>query len=312
MRNHLAALADYRVRLLRRLSNQHPELAAVEGVRLQWFRVMNVADPEAADVYVYDEIGGSFGVQASELVNEINEITAPNINVHINSPGGDLFDSIAIYNALAKHPAHITTYTDAMAASGASIIAQAGDHRVMMRGSQMMIHDALALLIGNAADFRTMATFLDRQSDNIADIYQARAGGTADEWRARMLAETWTFANETVEMGLADEVYKASDDTAEAAKVEDFTPLEINAHADKEFAELFNLLTKRHNTRNRGYKYLGREAAPAPAAVAPLELVARARKVVQAAQAPTAEEIEDRPVYEQLANILREGLGANA
>jgi ATP-dependent protease ClpP protease subunit len=309
MRNHLAALADYRVRLLRRLSNQHPELSAVESVRLQWFRVMNVTDPEAADVYVYDEIGGSFGVQASELVNEINGITAPQINVHINSPGGDLFDSIAIYNALAKHPANVTVYVDALAASGASIIAQAGDTRIMMRGAQMMIHDALAVLIGNAADFRTMATFLDRQSDNIADIYQARAGGSADEWRARMLAETWTFAGETVALGLADEVYEASDKPGEAAAVEDFTALEIDAMADKEFAELFTLMTKRHTTRNRGFKYVGREAAPAPQDRAPVELVSTVRNAVQGSAANNGNADAH---YDRMVAVLKEGIRANA
>lgn len=266
MSRHLTALADYRARLMRRISNQYPDLSALETIKLQWFRVVNTAEETgAADVYIYDEIGGSFGVNAQELVNEINALDVPGIDVHINSPGGDLFDSIAIYNALVKHPANITVYVDSLAASGASIIAQAGDKRVMMRGSQMMIHDALAAMVGNAADFRSMATFLDRQSVNIAEIYTARAGGLTEDWRAKMLAETWMFASEAVQMNLADEIYAPA--TKEETAVEDATV--ANLDLDKEFADLFELMTKRHQLNNRGYKYVGREAAPAPETPAP-------------------------------------------
>lgn len=305
MSRHLTALADYKSRLLRRLSNYHPELSAVETVKLPWFRVQNVTDdPTAMDVYIYDEIGGSFGVDANELVQEINASTADAIDVHINSPGGDLFDSISIYNALYKHPANVTVYVDSLAASGASIITMSGDKRVMMPGSQLMIHDALAVLVGNAADFRSMATFLDRQSDNIADIYSMRAGGKPEEHRTRMLAETWMFASESVEMGYADEVYTRP---ADASEEDDTVPADATNQApdvlqEQDLVDLFNLMTKRHNMRNRGFKYPGREAAPAPQVEVSAAAIEDAQRFVKA--------VVESDNYAKMADLLRERLSA--
>ncbi len=297
MSRHVAALADYRARLLRRISNFQPELAAVENVKLPWFKVNNSADTQAADIYIYDEIGGSFGVQASELVEQINGITAPEILVHINSPGGDLFDSVAIYNALTKNAAHVTVYVDSLAASGASIITMAGDKRVMMRGSQIMIHDALAVMIGNAADFRAMATFLDRQSDNIADIYTARAGGNAADWRAKMLAETWMFAGEAVEANLADEIYNPANDSAAE---DENVPDAVNAAVE----DLVALMTRQHSLANRGFKYRGRNAAPAPSASAPAVPASLAERVALAASSDLDTNVN------RMVDLFRKGIGA--
>lgn len=193
------------------------DLAAREGltvgdlrnVSLPWYEIRNQADDGEdgpASVLIYDEIGGSLGVSAEQFAQDIAEIDAPEIRVRINSPGGSVFDGIAIYNALNHHPARIVVYVDALAASIASVIAMAGDEIVMMPGSQMMIHDASAMEQGSAADMGKMATFLDRQSDNVADIYRLRAGGDVGKWRDLMLAETWMFAREAVDLGLADRV----------------------------------------------------------------------------------------------------------
>jgi ClpP class serine protease len=95
---------------------------------------------------------------------------------------------------------------DGLAASIASVIAMAGDRIVMAPNSQLMIHDGSGLCIGNAAEMRQMAELLDRQSNNIAEVYANRAGGTAEDWRALMEAETWYTAQEAVDAGLADEV----------------------------------------------------------------------------------------------------------
>lgn len=179
----------------------------LRNIRLPWYDIRDQVDEEEpASVLIYDEIGGSLGVSAEQFAQDIAEITAPEIRVRINSPGGSVFDGIAIYNSLNHHPARIVVYVDALAASIASVIAMAGDEIVMMPGSQMMIHDASAMEQGNAADMGKMATFLDRQSDNVADIYRMRAGGDVEKWRELMLAETWTFAQESVDLGLADRV----------------------------------------------------------------------------------------------------------
>jgi ATP-dependent Clp endopeptidase proteolytic subunit ClpP len=189
----------------RRLLNRadvKPRPTRADGQR--WYRITNTA-AGPTEVMIYDEIG-LFGVSAAALVSDLKAITGDQIALHINSPGGEVFDGIAIYNALKAHRAAVTVHIDGLAASAASFIAQAGDRVLISRNAQMMIHDGLAVCVGNAADMQETAKLLDRCSDNIADIYAQRAGGTVADWRARMRAETWYTAQEAVDAGLADEV----------------------------------------------------------------------------------------------------------
>ncbi|MHB9857621.1 head maturation protease, ClpP-related [Streptomyces sp. YIM S03343] len=198
-----------------------PELAPPDGTQ-SWYRITNAMDgpegPGTPCLYIYGDIG-SWGITAAQCVHDLAEIEAPVIDLYINSPGGEVFDGLAIYNALRSHPAKVMVRVDALAASIASVIAMAGDHVTMSPGSQMMIHDANGVACGEPDELRKYADFLDAQSDNIAAIYAERAGGTAKQWRARMQAETWYFADEAVAAGLADEVAKPvrQDTTAEAA-----------------------------------------------------------------------------------------------
>jgi len=243
--------------LIRRIQAQNPTLATeIAKLELGWYQIRNVKDDDdTTEILVYDTIGSWFGVQASDFVRELSDITTSNINVRINSPGGDVYDSVAIYNALMMHPAKVTVYVDSLAASGASVIAMAGDDIVMLPGSQMMIHDALMYTVGNAQELREDADFLDRQSDNIAGFYALKAGGEPKEWRARMLAETWVFADEAVELGLADRVFakpKGDDD-------EEVVDAAVSTKA---------LMNFRHPLMNRGFNYAGRTQAPAPVATA--------------------------------------------
>lgn len=180
-------------------------VADLRAGRNDWFRIEN-GNGRGSKVYIYDEIG-YFGVTASDFVAELGKIDSPTLAVHINSPGGDVFDGVSILNALRSHGAEITTVVDGLAASAASFIAQAGSKRIMSRNSEMMIHDASGLCIGNANDMRTMLDLLERTSDNIASVYAERSGiGDATFWRTAMSAETWYSADEAVTAGLADEV----------------------------------------------------------------------------------------------------------
>lgn len=185
-------------RSARRLSN-----LAQQPQRASWYRVIrNDAGPTRVDIY--DEIGGSWlfgGVSAVDFVNELAQI-AGDIEVHVNSPGGDVFDGMAIYNSLAQRPGNVTVVVDGLAASAASFIAMAGRTRVMAPGSMMMIHDASGVCMGNSADMRDLADVLDKVSDSIAGIY-ASATGRADGWRDAMQRETWYTADEAVAAGLA-------------------------------------------------------------------------------------------------------------
>ncbi len=218
--------------------------AAGQRAAGDWYRIKNLGTG-AASIHIYDEIG-YYGITASDFVAELSAMDAGSIDLHINSPGGEVFDGIAIMNALKAHKAKVTCYVDSLAASIASVIAMAGDKIVMAPHSEMMIHDASGVGFGNADEMREYADMLDRQSDKIAGIYAERAGGTTLQWRNRMKAETWLSAKEAVEIGLADEI-----DTPATAPDE-----ELPAAAKFDLA-MFN--------------YAGRSAAPAPdiAAVVP-------------------------------------------
>jgi ATP-dependent protease ClpP protease subunit len=169
-----------------------------------WFRIENISAEEAS-IYIYDEIG-FWGTSADSFVEQLNSISTPKLNVHINSPGGEVFDGVAIHTALMSSKAHVTVYIDGLAASAASFIAMAGDNIVMARHATMMIHDASGLCWGNPADMRAMMDLLDKLSNNIADIYSLQAGGTPEEWRERMRAETWYTGQEAFAAGLVDEI----------------------------------------------------------------------------------------------------------
>ncbi len=161
---------------------------------------------DTAVVRIYDEIW-ALGVNALDLAADLDAITAPEMRVEINSPGGNVFDGIAIFNALRMHPAKVTTRVDGIAASIASVIAQAGDHRIMVDSSQMMIHNAWGMAIGNADDHAEMASILAHQDGIIAGIYASKSETPADEFRDLMSAETWLTAADAVGLGLADEVF---------------------------------------------------------------------------------------------------------
>lgn len=170
-----------------------------------WYQISNEVTGGAVDVWIYDEIGW-FGVTAQDFVLELAGVQATALNVHLNSPGGEVFDGIAIYNALVNHPATVNVTVDALAASIASVIAMAGDTVTMGRHSQLMIHEPYGMCLGNADDMQSMIEQLDRCADNIAGVYADRAGGTVEAWREAMRAESWYTGAEAVAAGLADQV----------------------------------------------------------------------------------------------------------
>jgi ATP-dependent protease ClpP protease subunit len=182
-----------------------------------WYRiqVQNAATggDGSADVWIYDEISW-LGITAQSFVRDLQDVTASTINLHLNSPGGDVFDGIAIYNALRFHPARVISRVEGIAASIASVIAMAGDEIVMAPHSTMMIHDPWGIVLGNAADLRKEADILDQLGENIAGIYREQGGGKLKQWRDRMLEETWLTDEQAVAIGLADRI----DDGAEPVK----------------------------------------------------------------------------------------------
>ncbi len=179
---------------------RHQERAHVES----WYSITNKAsEPRVADAYIYDVIG-DFGITAGAFAQEINDLDVDTLNLKINSPGGEVFDGVAIYNAIKNHPATVNITIDGLAASAASFIAMAGDTVHMARGAELMIHEAHGMTIGNSVDMRQMAEQLERIGDKIAGFYAERAGGDDETWREAMRAETWYTGQEAVAARLAD------------------------------------------------------------------------------------------------------------
>lgn len=176
----------------------------------QWCAIAMKADApkSTAEVKIYADIGADpwmgTGVDAKEFSDALDKLDVDQIDLRLNSRGGLVWDGIAIMNALARHPANVTVYIDALAASAASFIAMAGDEVVINDHAEMMIHDALGVAVGNAADMKNMLDRLDQMSDNVAGIYAKKAGGDVKDWRKKMSAETWYSADEAVAAGLAD------------------------------------------------------------------------------------------------------------
>jgi len=196
----LTALAD-RARTLGilNLDASGPANQSVQG----WYRITGQAE-ERAQVYVYDTIG--WDTPASELVRALAEITAPTIDLRINSPGGAVWDGLDIYSALKGHPSRVEAVVTGVAASAAALVAMAADHLAVEQAARMMIHRSSGGVIGNMHDLRETADILESLDASIADIHQARAGGPADAWLAAMDKTTWYTAAAAVEAGLADTV----------------------------------------------------------------------------------------------------------
>ena len=170
-----------------------------------WYRMENLAGPET-DIYVYAAIGKD-GVSAADFVQDLRTVKAKVINLHIDSPGGSPFEAVTMLTALKQSKAEVRVFVDGLAASAASVLAMAGTRTVMAQHSFIMIHEAHSSeAAGSADDMRKLADMLDMMSNNIADIYTKRAGGTVEEWRARMAVETWFTDEQAVSAGLADEV----------------------------------------------------------------------------------------------------------
>jgi ATP-dependent Clp protease protease subunit len=175
---------------------------------MKWYQINNKADK--AEVWIYEEIGEDFwtggGVTAKNFQKELSAITAKQIDLHINSPGGAVFDGVTIYNLLRQHPANITTYIDGIAASIASVIALAGDKVIMAENALYMMHNPSGLVMGNSEDMRKMAEVLDKIRGTMTGVYSGKTGKPDDEINAMLDAETWMTADEALAAGLIDEI----------------------------------------------------------------------------------------------------------
>jgi ATP-dependent Clp endopeptidase proteolytic subunit ClpP len=170
-----------------------------------WYSIQAKAGQTIAEISIYDEIG-AWGISAKDFIGELKALRAGIIKVAINSPGGSVFDGLAIFNALRQHEAEIEVTVMGVAASAASFIAMAGDKIIMPANAFMMIHNPLTFAYGNSEELREMADVLDKIGQSIIAIYVKRTGQTEEEIQTLLAAETWLNADEALAKGFCDEV----------------------------------------------------------------------------------------------------------
>lgn len=181
----------------------------------RWAELPRAAEADEPNtISIYDVIGEDFwsggGFTSARLAGALRAIGPKPVTVKINSPGGDMFEGISIYNLLREHPAQVNVEVMGYAASAASIVAMAGDDIAMGRGSMLMIHKAWGLVIGNDDDFAAAAELFGKFNAAEAEIYAARTG-LADAAIMALLAGdgkgadgTWLTAAEAVDRKFAD------------------------------------------------------------------------------------------------------------
>lgn len=174
-----------------------------------------VVSQHPVDWWTGEKIPGNF-IALDDFLSDIEEIkTKSNINIHINSVGGDFYAGLAIYNRLKSLNSNITTINDGLAASAASIIFQAGKTRKMNSGSNLMIHGVSGFLYDyyNIEQLRTIIKQFSAHNNAAIGVYSERSGKTKEECKNLMNGETWLTGQEAVDAGLADEIIENKDIT---------------------------------------------------------------------------------------------------
>jgi ATP-dependent protease ClpP protease subunit len=200
------------------------EWDAPKDVLAKWAPQAAEAD-DGATISIYDVIGQDYwtgdGVTAKRVAGALRAIGPNPVEVLVNSPGGDMFEGLAIYNLLADHPAEVTVKVMGMAASAASIIAMAADKLVMGRGSFLMIHNCWGVVIGDQNDMRTAAATFAEFDTAMAGIYAAQSGQEQSAISEMMDAETWIGAQKAIDLGFCETI---TDDALEPSAASAVNP----------------------------------------------------------------------------------------
>lgn len=207
-------------------ANRKITALSTEGALNRWNPGVKAASEGDASISIYEVIGEDpwtgGGVTVKRIDAALRSIGNRDVTVNINSPGGDVFEGIAIYNRLREHQGQVNVKVLGLAASAASIIAMAGDNIKVGASSFIMIHNAWVLAIGNRHDMREVADFLEPFDRALADVYVARTGQEIEAVQAAMDAETWLNGSTAVELGYADALLSADEiENDEGAATED-------------------------------------------------------------------------------------------
>lgn len=250
--------------------NRAPNSIGVGSVR-----VAAESGADSADIYIYGDIGGWWdGIQPEDVAREIAALDVETLNVHVNSPGGLVFDGIAIYNSFAAHSAKVIMNVEGIAASIASVIVMAGDEVRIGESANIMIHKPWSFVIGDADDMRQEGAILDNLEQAIVDIYAARTELDDEKLKNWMAAETWFRGQQAVDSGFADAVVPNKGKEKKAArsallKLYNHTPSDLKPTHDA--------------PQVRQFEHLLRDAEQMPNAVAK-RLAAAAQRVFQTAR----------------------------
>jgi ATP-dependent protease ClpP protease subunit len=177
----------------------------------RWDAAVRAAD-DAADrsISIYDVIGYDYwtgdGVTAKRIAAALRSLGKGPVTVNVNSPGGDLFEGLAIYNLLREHEGEVTVKVLGLAASAASVVAMAGDTIQIARAGFFMVHNAWVIAMGNRHDLREIGDWLEPFDAAMADIYVARTGQEVETIAKLMDAESWIGGSAATEQGFADEL----------------------------------------------------------------------------------------------------------
>lgn len=191
--------------------------ADIRAAASQGENVISILDPIGADMF-------SDGVTARRISAALRSIGEQPVTVHVNSPGGDYFEGLAIYNLLRAHPKEVTVKVLGVAASAASVIAMAGDRLEVPRAGFLMIHNTWVVAVGDRNDLRDFADTLDGFDAAMAGVYSARSGMDVKAIGKMMDKETWLGGEEAIDKGFADALLPADETTKEPADPEDAKP----------------------------------------------------------------------------------------
>ncbi|MEY8205407.1 MAG: Clp protease ClpP [Bermanella sp.] len=184
---------------------------------------------DTTHVYLYDAIGGYWGIEAESFVTRLNDIDSPNIVLHINSPGGDVFDGRAIAVAIKQHKSKITGQIDGLCASAATYVSAACDSVTMADGGFYMIHEGWTLAMGNKQDFAKTVSLLEKIDDSILNDYQRKTGLDRDQLANWMASETWFSATEAKDHGFINAIL---DDDTDDKEIENKSNWDLSAYAN--------------------------------------------------------------------------------
>lgn len=185
-----------------------PQPAALE----RWNGGLRAAADSDNTISIFDVVGRDYwdeGVTAKRISGALRAMNGADVIVNINSPGGDMFEGLAIYNLLREYQGKVTVKVLGIAASAASVIAMAGDDIQIGRGAFLMIHNCWVIAMGNRHDFEEISVSLEPFDNAMADIYASRSGLSIETVHQLMDAESYIGGSDAVEKGLADSLLSA-------------------------------------------------------------------------------------------------------